>query len=66
MAVSEIFGEEADSLATMILATEKEDEMMAAANDFLLRRIPALDERSVLARQLVEQVLHVRFNRYHH
>jgi AraC-like DNA-binding protein len=58
VAVSEIFGEEADSLATMILATEKEDEMMAAANDFLLRRIPALDERSVLARQLVEQVLH--------
>jgi AraC-like DNA-binding protein len=55
--VREVFGEEVDALEAAILATEDEEEMMAAANGFLLRRMPGPDEKSALARGLVERIL---------
>lgn len=55
--VRKVFGEEVDALEAAILATEDENEMIAAANDFLLRRVPEPDEKAVLARRLVERIL---------
>jgi len=56
--VDEVFGPDAKRLEKLILATEDENEMTAAADAFLLARRPGPDEKADLARQLVERILH--------
>lgn len=58
--VGEIFGSDGRALENLILATEDEDEMTAAANRFLLERLPVPDEKVNLARQLVDRILRER------
>jgi AraC-like DNA-binding protein len=60
VAVNQIFGSEVDALEDLLLSTENEDEMMEAANAFFLARMPAPDEKTALARQLVERILQER------
>jgi AraC-like DNA-binding protein len=57
ISVREIFGNAADALEELIISSENEDEMMAAANAFLLERRPAPDAKASLARELVERIL---------
>jgi AraC-like DNA-binding protein len=56
--VEQVFGSEVKDLESLILATEDENVMTAAADAFLLKRIPQPDEKLDLARQLVERILH--------
>jgi len=59
-AIEAVFGSEIAALEGIIFSTEIEDEMMEAANGFFLARLPAADEKTVLARQLVERILQDR------
>ena len=54
---SEVFGAEVDSLRTALLSSIPEDKKVAAANAFLLARLPAPHPSAALAAQLVEQIL---------
>jgi AraC-like DNA-binding protein len=56
----EIFGPEVHALERLILATEDENEMVAAANNFLLERMPKPNRRAELASQLVARILRER------
>ena len=58
--VRQIFGDAACAIEQTILATEDEDEMAAAANAFLLDRIPKPDKKVDEARQLVAHILRER------
>lgn len=60
VAVREVFGRDADALESLILSTEDENVMAAAANDFLLQRLPQPDAKVALARELVAQILRER------
>jgi len=60
VSIRKIFGGAVEALEAIILASENEDEMMAAANAFLLRRIPSFDEKITRTRQLVQRVLQER------
>jgi AraC-like DNA-binding protein len=57
ISVKEVFGPNARRLERILLATEDEEEMTAAANQFLLARRPEPDEKANQARQLVERIL---------
>ncbi len=60
IAVGEVFGRDAEALEGVILATEDENAMVAAANDFLLQRLPQSDMKATLAGELVAQILRER------
>ena len=60
IAVSDVFGSDVDALESFILSSEDEDAMTAAADAFLLRRMPPPDEKVNLARQLVDRILRER------
>ena len=57
--VNEVFSN-VEALEDLVVSTENEDEMMEASNAFFLARIPAADEKTALARQLVERILQER------
>jgi AraC-like DNA-binding protein len=56
----QIFGNAVDALEHVILSTEDEDEMAAAANAFLLERVPRPNGKADEARELVARILHER------
>ncbi|QNI31528.1 helix-turn-helix transcriptional regulator [Alloacidobacterium dinghuense] len=56
--VEQVFGREVKALERVILDTNNESEMTAAADAFLTERKPPPDEKVDLARQLVERILH--------
>jgi len=58
--VCKIFDSAVDALEHTILSTEDADEMTAAANAFLLHRIPKPDEKVDQARELVACILNER------
>jgi AraC-like DNA-binding protein len=58
ISVEQVFGCDVNVLERAVLATENEDEMKAAADVFLLKRIPQADERVNQSRALVERILH--------
>jgi AraC-like DNA-binding protein len=56
--VEQVFGNEVHGLERTVLATEDEEEMKGFADAFLLDHRPQPDEKTGLARQLVERILH--------
>jgi AraC-like DNA-binding protein len=56
VAPSEVFGPSARDLEEGVLALQDEFDMVAAAEQFLLCRLPDRDETAILAGRLVEQV----------
>ena len=58
--VCKVFDSAVNALERTILSTEDADEMTAAANAFLLRRIPKPDEKVDQARELVACILNER------
>ena len=60
--VNSIFGKDVETLeAVLVSPCKEEDEMVEAANAFLLPRVPAeVDDTIVLARQLVRRILEDR------
>jgi AraC-like DNA-binding protein len=56
--VDQVFGNEVHGLERTVLATEDEEEMKGFADAFLLDHRPQPDEKTGLARQLVERILH--------
>jgi AraC-like DNA-binding protein len=55
--VQEVFGRAVDGLDLLLTTSENEEEMIAAADVFLLGRRPQPDAKSDLARRLVERIL---------
>jgi AraC-like DNA-binding protein len=55
-----VFGDVIDSLEQTILSTEDEEEMVSAANAFLLARIPEPDKKVDMARELVARIFRER------
>jgi AraC-like DNA-binding protein len=55
---SHVFGPDADALETILSSCVEQDDMVRAVESFLLRRVPALDDRVVLADGIVGQIFH--------
>lgn len=55
--VRQVFGSESDALETILVSTDDESTLTAAASDFFRARIPPPDENLPLAARLVNRIL---------
>jgi AraC-like DNA-binding protein len=60
IALDQVFGNDAEALESLLVSSENEDEMMEAANTFLLARMPRPDAKVDLACHLVDRILRER------